>query len=62
MASYKKAITWMVENDDTEWVENNDPISVTAALVADLFDKTDEKIREDLKKALHKAGRLEIAA
>lgn len=54
MASYKQAIEWMVANDDTEWVEA-DPHSVTAALVADLFGKTDIQVRLDIIKALIKA-------
>lgn len=57
MASYKQAIAWMVENDDTEWVLG-DPQSVTAALVADLFGKDDDTVRRDLFKALQLAGRI----
>lgn len=55
MASYKQAIEWMVENDDTDWVLG-DPQSVTAALVADLFGKSDDQVRKDLFAALKKAG------
>jgi hypothetical protein len=51
-ARYQDALFWMAANDDTEWVANNDPISVTASLVADLFSKTDEQVREDLTKAV----------
>jgi hypothetical protein len=54
MASYKEAIAWMALNDDTEWAENGDPQSVTAALVADIFGKDDEKVRTDLCKMLKK--------
>ena len=57
MASYKQAIAWMVDNDDTEWATNGDPGSVTAAIVADLFNKTDEQVRADVQRALGKAGR-----
>lgn len=58
-ASYRQAIAWMAMNDDTEWVKDNSaPGSVTAALVADLFDKTDEKVRTDLKRYLIKIERL----
>jgi len=57
-ASYKAAIEWMVENDDTEWIGCDDPHSVTAAMVADLFGKDDETVRADLRRALKKAGRL----
>ena len=56
-ASYKRAIEWMVENDDTEWVAG-DPQSVTAALVADMFGKTDDRVRRDLFNALKRAGRI----
>jgi hypothetical protein len=60
-ASYQRAIDWMVDNDDTEWVGppgGEDPQSVTACLVADMFGKADEQVRADLRKALKKAGRL----
>jgi hypothetical protein len=56
VASYKQAIQWMVDNDDTDWVEA-DPQSVTAALVADLFGKEDDQVRLDLASALKKADR-----
>jgi hypothetical protein len=55
-ASYRAAIAWMVLNDDTEWVEA-DPLSVTAALVADLFGKDDEQVRRDLRNALRRKAR-----
>lgn len=52
MATYKQAIAWMVANDDTEWAtatdEDQRTISITGALVADLFDKSDEQIRADI--------------
>lgn len=57
MASYKQAIKWMVDNDDTDWVEA-DPQSVAAALVADLFGRTDLQVRLDIIKELIRAGRL----
>lgn len=51
---YREAIRWMVDNDDTEWVDVDDPGSVTAALVADLFGVSDERVRDDLRRALRK--------
>lgn len=52
-ASYNRAIHWMVDNDDTEWTKDEEPmLSVTAALVADLFGKTDETVTKDLRRAL----------
>ncbi len=62
MARYKYAIQWMADNDDNEWVDG-DPdsaagmLSVTASLTADLFEKTDEQVRSDLKAALTKLTR-----
>jgi len=56
--SYREAIRWIASNDDTEWVANNEPsISVTAALVADLFDVDDDKVTADLRRQLEKDGR-----
>lgn len=53
--SYRQAIHWIVENDDTEFVNDEQPlISVAASLVADLFNKTDQQIIADIKKILSK--------
>lgn len=59
MAAYKTAIQWIAQNDDTEWIDG-DPDSgsgapsVTACLVADLFGKTTEAVRVDIKKNLER--------
>ena len=57
--SYRRALQWIVDNDDTEWVDgdqNDDmPLSVTASLVADLFGHSDEKVEKDLLKTLKTA-------
>jgi hypothetical protein len=52
MARYQDAIKWMAENDDNEWLLNLDPMSVTASMVADLFDKFDYEVALDLYKEL----------
>lgn len=53
--SYRAAIRWIIDNDDTEFLddeENTDrTLSVTASLVADLFNKTDTQVWDDLVKA-----------
>lgn len=53
--SYRAAIRWIIDNDDTEFLddeENTDhTLSVTASLVADLFGKTDTQVWDDLVKA-----------
>jgi hypothetical protein len=56
-ASYREAIQWIVANDDTEWLhdEHGHP-SVTAALVADIFDVDIEKVQKDLRREEQKAG------
>ena len=49
MARYADAIQWIISNDCTEWMhDENGCISVTAALVADLFGKNDEQVKSDL--------------
>lgn len=56
--NYKRAVDWIAGNDDTEWVDH-DPESacgtpsVTACLVADLFDKPVEEVRQDIKRVLN---------
>lgn len=56
--SYRRALAWIVENDDTEWLEPDDDgqviPSVTASLVADLFGYSDEKVTRDLQREMKK--------
>lgn len=48
---YKAALQWLIDNDDTERLDDEfGCISVTASLVADIYGKTDEKVTEDLRK------------
>lgn len=58
-ASYREAIQWMADNDDTEWVEEEEDtlISVTGALIADIFDVPQERVKDDLRRALDKRAR-----
>lgn len=47
--SYKEAIDWVVDNDDTEFLKEESPIpSVTTHLIADMFGATTEKVIKDL--------------
>lgn len=56
-ASYRAAIRWIVLNDDTEWARDPDGLpSVTAVLVADLFDKPEERVTADIRRALKQEG------
>lgn len=49
---YAEAVRWMVLNDDTFWADDEDgSLSVTAALVADLYGRSDEEVTADLIKA-----------
>jgi hypothetical protein len=62
---YREAINWLACNDDCNWVIEepmviDQPIdrpiiSVTAALVRDLFDIPDERLIADLRRELSKA-------
>jgi hypothetical protein len=56
--SYRAAIIWMVLNDDTEWADDAEPsLSVTAALVADLFGRTDAEVLASLRREIRRHGR-----
>lgn len=58
MASYRDAIDWIAEMDDTEFLQDDDScISVTACLVRDLWDKSEEQVRADLVKAVARKER-----
>jgi hypothetical protein len=52
MLGYKAALDWLVANDDNDWVESRGYLSVTASLVADIYGKSDDKVRQDLEKRL----------
>ena len=59
-ASYRDAIDWITQNDDTEWLhdEGDDLIpSVTACLVADVFGRTAEEVTTDLRKAMKREAK-----
>lgn len=49
--SYKEALRWLALNDDCEWLKDDEPaLSVAAALVADMFEKEDNKLIADLRR------------
>lgn len=52
MARYRDAIEFVVHNDDTEFL-NDEPchISVTGSLIGYLFNKSDEQVVKDLRRA-----------
>jgi hypothetical protein len=55
--SYRAAIAWIAANDDTEWLQDAEPIpSVTASMVADLFGKSSHQVEADLRRAVAKKG------
>ncbi len=52
---YLKCLVWIAEYDDTDWLNEPgvpDP-SVTASMIAHVFDIDDLKVKNDLKRALH---------
>jgi hypothetical protein len=51
---YREAVEWLAGNDDCNWLIPGEPggISVAAALVRDLFDMPDEKLKTDIRRAL----------
>lgn len=58
--SYREALRWLLLNDDTEWLNDaRHGLSVSTALVADLFGVDDERIVADLlrlRERMRKAG------
>jgi len=60
MARYQDAIDWLAWNDDTSFMDDSERgygLSVTASLIADLWNKTEEELRADLRKALKRYER-----
>jgi hypothetical protein len=48
---YREALSWIALNDDTQWLDDDEPIiSVSTALVADLFGKDEATIIADLRR------------
>lgn len=53
---YREAIEWIASNDDCYWLGDHDAIiSVSAAMVRDLWGVDDAKLIKDLTRALRKA-------
>lgn len=56
--SYCEAIHWIIANDDCDWLDDEyGSISVTAALVADLFGVDDERVKRNLRKTRDRLAR-----
>ncbi len=50
---YRSALNWIIDNDDCDWLA--EPIiSVTACLVADIYNRTNEEVIAELQKAIKK--------
>ena len=51
---YKAALAWIIDNDDTQWLYDEDAhgpiLSVTAVFLADIYDKDHDKVVNDLRK------------
>lgn len=57
---YREALQWLLENDDCHYLDSTSDadsgLSVTASLVADIYRKKDEKVREDLLRLWRSMG------
>ena len=54
---YREAVEWLVLNDDVEWATFDPPdacasVSVTGALVCDLFGIETERLRADIRRGI----------
>lgn len=48
---YRAALRWMLDEDDIGFLDDDDPcISVTGAIVAAIYDRTNEEVITDLRK------------
>jgi hypothetical protein len=59
MMGYRAAILWMRDNDDIDWLTNpyyDEPVpSVSAYLIADIYDRTVDEMIADLAREIRKA-------
>jgi hypothetical protein len=54
-ASYREAITWLVNNDDCSHLDSDEfspTPTVAASLVAEIFGVSDIRVEADLRKAI----------
>lgn len=55
---YREAVEWLAGNDACYWLGDYDAhgqmLSVSASMVCDLYDVTDEKLIADLRRTLAK--------
>ena len=56
---YREAMEWLVLNDDVEWATFDLPdarasVSVTGALVCDLFGVDVERLRADIRRGIER--------
>lgn len=48
---YRDSLRWIIDNDDTEWLDDPEPIiSVTAVFCASIFDRTNDEVIRDLQR------------
>lgn len=48
--SYSEAVGWMIQNKDTAWLDTGKP-SARAIVIADMFKKPVETLRQDVRAA-----------
>jgi hypothetical protein len=55
---YHEAVAWLAANDDCHWLGDHDAhgpmLSVSASMVRDLFDVSDDRLLADLRNALRR--------
>jgi hypothetical protein len=49
---YREAVEWLAGNDDCHWLGDSGFLSVSAAMVRDLWDVPQERLCADLARAL----------
>lgn len=45
---YRDALKWLLDNDDTEFLDLGGPLSVAASFAADIYQRSDDQLMADL--------------
>lgn len=53
---YRASLDWLLDNDDTDWLDEDCGPSVTLALLADIFGVDQDKAVADLRRRRDKRG------
>ena len=50
--SYPQAVDWLIQNNDTAWIDGSRKLSPRAIVMCDLFKKSPDALKDDVRAAL----------